>query len=127
VFDWSGLSYSTIPELNPHPVLVGKVTLDIICKTAFGYEADSLHDPPNKLAVAYRVLSGTQSGICRYHLLQSSIHIHISLGYNLTKFRILVLIPGVPRFLASNLAYLIRPLFEYSSVTRKPALLPPHK
>lgn len=43
-------------------VLVSKVTLDIICETAFGYKADSLHNPCNELAEAYELLLGLQSG-----------------------------------------------------------------
>lgn len=41
---------------------MGKVTLDIICETAFGYKADSLHDPHNELAESYEQLVGLQSG-----------------------------------------------------------------
>lgn len=43
-------------------LLVSKVTLDIICETAFGYKADSLHDPHNELAEAYELLLSLQSG-----------------------------------------------------------------
>ncbi|KAF8330529.1 cytochrome P450 [Amanita rubescens] len=32
---------------------MGKVALDIICDTAFGYKVDSLHNPENELAVAF--------------------------------------------------------------------------
>jgi hypothetical protein len=42
---------------------VSKVTLDIICETAFGYNADSLHDPHNELAEAYEQLLALQSGM----------------------------------------------------------------
>jgi hypothetical protein len=42
--------------------LVSKVTLDIICETAFGYKADSLHNPHNELAEAYELLLSLQSG-----------------------------------------------------------------
>ncbi|KAG6877828.1 hypothetical protein C0993_003490 [Termitomyces sp. T159_Od127] len=45
------------------PPAVSKVTLDIICQTAFGYKADSLHDPHNELAEAYEELLGLQSGV----------------------------------------------------------------
>jgi hypothetical protein len=41
---------------------VSKVTLDIICLTAFGYETDSLHNPDNELADAYHDLLSLQSG-----------------------------------------------------------------
>ncbi|KAG6831755.1 hypothetical protein H0H92_007907 [Tricholoma furcatifolium] len=40
---------------------MSKVTLDIICKTAFGYETNSLHDPHNELAEAYEHLISLQS------------------------------------------------------------------
>ena len=42
---------------------MSKVTLDIICETAFGYNADSLHNPDNELAHAYEDLLSLQSGI----------------------------------------------------------------
>ncbi|KAJ7624701.1 cytochrome P450 [Roridomyces roridus] len=41
---------------------MSKVTLDIICDTAFGYKPDCLHHPHNELAVAFEDLSGLQSG-----------------------------------------------------------------
>ncbi|KAJ7754983.1 cytochrome P450 [Mycena maculata] len=41
---------------------MGKVTLDIICDTAFGYETDCLHNPSNELAVAFEQLLDLQSG-----------------------------------------------------------------
>ncbi|KXN81952.1 Cytochrome P450 4c21 [Leucoagaricus sp. SymC.cos] len=41
---------------------MSKVTLDIICETAFGYKTDSLHNPHNELAVAYEKLIALQSG-----------------------------------------------------------------
>lgn len=42
---------------------MSKVTLDIICETAFGYKADTLHNPHNELAVAYEKLIALQSGM----------------------------------------------------------------
>jgi len=44
---------------------VSKVTLDIICLSAFGYETDSLHNPHNELAEAYEELIRLQTGIER--------------------------------------------------------------
>lgn len=41
---------------------MSKVTLDIICQTAFGYKADSLHNPHNELAEAYEELLDLQTG-----------------------------------------------------------------
>jgi cytochrome P450 len=41
---------------------VGKVALDIICDTAFGYKTDCLHNPHNELAVAFEQLLQLQSG-----------------------------------------------------------------
>ncbi|KAF9029929.1 cytochrome P450 [Hymenopellis radicata] len=41
---------------------VGKVTLDIICLTAFGYITNSLHNPHNELAEAYEGLISLNSG-----------------------------------------------------------------
>jgi hypothetical protein len=52
-----------IPVLMNYPsFLVSKATLDIICETAFGYKADSLHNPENELAVAYERLLDLQNG-----------------------------------------------------------------
>ena len=47
---------------NPPSWLVSKVTLDIICETAFGYRADSVHNPNNELASAYHELINLQNG-----------------------------------------------------------------
>ncbi|KAF8974541.1 cytochrome P450 [Flammula alnicola] len=66
---------------------MSKVTLDIICETAFGYKADSLHNPHNELAEAYELLLSLQS------------------GPNLAKLILLVSLPGWPRLLASDWAY----------------------
>ena len=49
---WSNLQYTS----------VSKVTLDIICLTAFGYDSDSLHNPSNELAEAYHDLISLQNG-----------------------------------------------------------------
>jgi hypothetical protein len=73
---------------------VSKVTLDIICETAFGYKADSLHNPHNELAEAYELLLSLQSGA------------------NLAKLIILISLPGAPRFFASDWAYHHRSWFE---------------
>ena len=45
---------------------VSKVTLDIICVTAFGYESNSLTNPHNALKVAYEELMNLQSGMITY-------------------------------------------------------------
>ncbi|PPQ84713.1 hypothetical protein CVT24_002674 [Panaeolus cyanescens] len=66
---------------------MSKVTLDIICETAFGYRADSLHNPHNELAEAYELLLSLQSGV------------------NLAKLSFLVTLPGGPSILASKWAY----------------------
>jgi hypothetical protein len=44
---------------------VSKVTLDIICMAAFGYNSNSLHDPHNELAEAYEELIMMQTGRVR--------------------------------------------------------------
>lgn len=41
---------------------MSKVTLDIICNTAFAYDSNSLHDPHNDLAFAYEKMIALQSG-----------------------------------------------------------------
>ncbi|KAG5731248.1 Cytochrome P450 4C1, partial [Termitomyces sp. T112] len=66
---------------------MSKVTLDIICQTAFGYKADSLHDPHNELAEAYEQLLNLQS------------------GPNLAKIAIIMSIPGAAKVVGSKWAY----------------------
>ncbi|KAG6857714.1 hypothetical protein H0H87_004130 [Tephrocybe sp. NHM501043] len=66
---------------------MSKITLDIICQTAFGYEADSLHDPHNELAEAYEQLLDLQS------------------GSNLAKIALLMSIPGGAKVVGSKWAY----------------------
>lgn len=51
-----------VPFLNHIPT-VCKVTLDIICETAFGYKTDCLHNPSNELAVAFESIASLQSGV----------------------------------------------------------------
>lgn len=66
---------------------MSKVTLDIICETAFGYKVDTLHDPHNELAEAFEQLIGLQSGL------------------NLGKLIMYTLIPGGPKLITSEWAY----------------------
>ncbi|KAJ3508860.1 hypothetical protein NLJ89_g5522 [Agrocybe chaxingu] len=84
---------------------LSKVTLDIICETAFGYRADSLHNPRNELAEAYEQLLSLQS------------------GPNLAKFILLVSLPGAPRFLASDWAYNHRKWISKIPVFGKPSAI----
>jgi hypothetical protein len=44
------------------PTAVSKTSLDIICKSAFGYTADSLHNPHDELSEVYHTLLSLQSG-----------------------------------------------------------------
>lgn len=73
--------------LLPHIRVVGKVTLDIICETAFGYKTDCLHNPHNELAVAYEQLLELQS------------------GPNLAKLVAIMSIPGAARLSQSEWLY----------------------
>ncbi|KAJ7938237.1 cytochrome P450 [Mycena leptocephala] len=66
---------------------MGKVTLDIICDTAFGYKTDCLHNPHNELAVAFEKLLQLQS------------------GPNLAKLVAILSIPGASRALRSEWMY----------------------
>ncbi|KAJ7141836.1 cytochrome P450 [Mycena crocata] len=63
---------------------MGKVTLDIICDTAFGYKTDCLHNPSNELAVAFEQLLELQS------------------GPNLAKLVAIISLPSAARFLTSE-------------------------
>ncbi|KAI0042708.1 cytochrome P450 [Auriscalpium vulgare] len=80
---------------------MSKVALDMICETAFGYDSNSLLNPQNELAKAYKDLLELQSGI------------------NFVKFSALVAIPGMPRFLASDIGYKFRNVWKLC-----PALAP---
>ncbi|KAL1746407.1 cytochrome P450 [Schizophyllum fasciatum] len=66
---------------------MSKVTLDIICETAFGYRTDSLRNPHNELAEAYEDLVNMQD------------------GRMLARFIAIVSIPGAAKFLQSEWAY----------------------
>ncbi|EGO03799.1 hypothetical protein SERLA73DRAFT_69628 [Serpula lacrymans var. lacrymans S7.3] len=84
---------------------MSKVTLDIICETAFGYKPDSLHNPHNELAEAYENLIDLQS------------------GPNIARFILLVIIPGFPYLLASQWGYNHRHWFEKIPILRPAAIL----
>ncbi|KAJ7248354.1 cytochrome P450, partial [Mycena rebaudengoi] len=71
---------------------MGKVTLDIICDTAFGYKTDCLHNPSNELAVAFEQLLSLQSGEVLARLITA------------------ISIPGVARLFASDWIYRHRTL-----------------
>ncbi|KAK0501298.1 cytochrome P450 [Armillaria luteobubalina] len=75
---------------------LSKVTLDIICETAFGYHADSLNNPHDGLAEAYETLLNLQT------------------GQNMFRFVFAMTLPGGPRFLSSDFAYKYRAVFKYT-------------
>ncbi|KAF9448068.1 cytochrome P450 [Macrolepiota fuliginosa MF-IS2] len=77
---------------------MSKISLDIICEIAFGYKANTLHDPHNELAVAYQNLLALQT--CS----------------NFSKLSIIMLIPGGPQFLTSDWAYRNRKIFQYFTI-----------
>lgn len=66
---------------------MSKATLDIICQAGFGYRADSLHNPHDALAEAYKSRTKSQSGA------------------NLTKLLYLMLIPGMLELMRSSWLY----------------------
>ncbi|PFH48129.1 hypothetical protein AMATHDRAFT_66232 [Amanita thiersii Skay4041] len=80
---------------------MSKATLDIICETAFGYKADSLHNPENELAVAYENLLSLQTGL------------------NIAKLLLLMLVPGMPRLLNTEWAYRHRHWFGLTNLTKQ--------
>ncbi|KAJ3907532.1 cytochrome P450 [Lentinula edodes] len=71
---------------------MSKVTLDIICLTGLGYEADSLRNPHNELAQAYEELISLQT------------------GRNLAQLIVILSIPGMSAFLGSRFAWRRRKL-----------------
>jgi hypothetical protein len=84
---------------------VGKITLDIICDTAFGYNTDCLHNPANELAVAFEQLLDLQSGEDMARLIAG------------------ISIPGVAHLLASDWLYRHRTLVGKISTLRNVELL----
>ncbi|KAJ7503403.1 cytochrome P450 [Mycena galericulata] len=61
----TNLKAESIPEAGkvlPVYEWMCKVTLDIICETAFGYKTDCLHNPSNELAVAFESIAALQTG-----------------------------------------------------------------
>jgi len=87
-------------ELNSSPTpgstvlrtydFMSRVTLDIICRSAFGYDSNSLNNPSNELAAAYHNLVSLQS------------------GWNLTWLIILVHIPFFESYILSKLGWYTR-------------------
>ncbi|KLO20689.1 cytochrome P450 [Schizopora paradoxa] len=73
---------------------LSKVTLDIICLTAFGYDTDSLHNPDNELADAYHHLLSLQS------------------GKNLASLILLMSVPGFPSLMKTDWLYKRRHWFR---------------
>ncbi|KAL9708800.1 hypothetical protein Ac2012v2_007954 [Leucoagaricus gongylophorus] len=74
---------------------MSKVTLDIICNTAFSYDANSLHDPHNELAFAYEKMIALQN------------------GPGLACLIALVTIPGFTRYAGSKFAWRFRKLISW--------------
>ncbi|KAF9446285.1 hypothetical protein P691DRAFT_761785 [Macrolepiota fuliginosa MF-IS2] len=58
-------SPSSQGEVLPMHEWMSKVTLDIICTTAFSYTTYALHDPHNDLAQAYERMIEFQNGVDR--------------------------------------------------------------
>ncbi|KAJ3814883.1 cytochrome P450 [Lentinula aff. lateritia] len=84
---------------------MSKVTLDIICLTGLGYEADSLRNPHNELAQAYEELISLQT------------------GRNLARLIAILSIPGMPAFLGSRLAWRHRKLIAKIPLLSRAAIL----
>ncbi|KAF9269706.1 cytochrome P450 [Marasmius fiardii PR-910] len=78
---------------------MSKVTLDIICETAFGYRTDSIHNPHNELAEAYESLVNLQS------------------GPNIAKMILMMSIPGLSALMLSDFGYRHRNIFRLTKFT----------
>lgn len=78
---------------------MSKVTLDIICETAFGYRTDSIHNPHNELAEAYESLVNLQS------------------GPNIAKMILMMSIPGLSALMLSGFGYRHRNVFRLTKFT----------
>ncbi|KAL0573760.1 hypothetical protein V5O48_008203 [Marasmius crinis-equi] len=86
-------------QVIPVYEMMSKVTLDIICETAFGYRTDSIHNPHNELAEAYESLVNLQS------------------GPNIAKLILAMSVPGVSTFLLSDFGYKYRNIFQVTRLT----------
>ncbi|KAG7095348.1 hypothetical protein E1B28_006108 [Marasmius oreades] len=84
---------------------MSKVTLDIICETAFGYRTDSIHNPHNELAEAYESLVNLQS------------------GPNIAKMILAMSIPGLSTLMLSDLGHRYRNIFRLTKFTSDIATL----
>ncbi|KAJ3883916.1 cytochrome P450 [Lentinula edodes] len=84
---------------------MSKVTLDIICLTGLGYEADSLRNPHNELAQAYEELISLQT------------------GRNLALLIVILSIPGMSAFLGSRFAWRRRKLLAKIPLLSRAAIL----
>ncbi|KAH7904765.1 cytochrome P450 [Hygrophoropsis aurantiaca] len=76
--------------------LMTKLTLDILCLTAFGYKANNLSRFEGSIAEAYEELLDLQS------------------GPNIASFCFGVSFPFVPEFMTSGWAHLFKPLFRFN-------------
>ncbi|KAH7927163.1 cytochrome P450 [Leucogyrophana mollusca] len=81
--------------------LMTKLTLDVLCLTAFGYKSNNLRQPKGSLAEAYEELLDLQS------------------GPNIASFCFGVSIPFVPAFMTSGFAHLFSPLFRVNAALHR--------
>lgn len=103
MYEWCMFQFLYAVNGETDGAVVSKVTLDIICETAFGYRTDSLHDPDNALAKAYGNIADLQSGCIRHPPVVS----RLTLGYvgpNIAGLIFFVCLPGGFRLLASDWA-----------------------
>lgn len=109
------LYFALSPSSLNKTIIVSKVTLDIICETAFGYQTDSLHNPHNELAEAYEKLTSMQTGLLNLFI-NSYSPIHPSIiftGPNVATLIAVLSIPGSVRLLSSDWVYRNRRIFTY--------------
>lgn len=92
--DIEGQSKPNEGKVFPMYDWLSKVTLDIICRAAFGYNTDSLHNPDNELADAYHKMLSLQS------------------GKNLAVLILLMSIPGFPSLMKTEWLYKRRHWFR---------------
>ncbi|KAH7927161.1 cytochrome P450 [Leucogyrophana mollusca] len=81
--------------------LMTKLTLDVLCITAFGYRSNNIRQPGASLAEAYEEILDLQSGT------------------NISSFYLGVSIPGVTKFMSSGWAHLFTPLFRVNAALRR--------
>lgn len=103
--------------------LVSRIALDIICATAFDYHPDSVQQPDNGLATAYRRLLSLHSGISWVSTICVFSNWHglfcLERG-NLLRLICFLWVPGVPALLRTKFAVKFRKYLFFGPLSESP-------